>query len=133
MRIYRLRSEHAPTGLFEKLDALDAIAVRSGAIGSLEEANLAHYLAKKAIRMKECIARSLRFEFLLWLSGRTDIKNAMKATAPGCGGEYFLFVFSDAGQDALCRMLDARVLPLALPREGAPLALERISLSRVKA
>lgn len=123
--------------LRRRLDGMEAVAVSTGSAKSVEEFELAHYLAKSAFAKKKNIARNIKYEFLLWLCGKTDIRSAMEAAAPEEGKEFFLAVFSEPGTrnrepDAVCRMLDAEELPLALDKLGAPLALERISLSRVK-
>lgn len=131
MRIFRLRSSLPEKELLEGLDSLDGVAVRSDAVGSLEELKLADHLAKDAFSKKENIARKMRYEFLLWLSGKTDIKSAMRGTKPD-GKEFLVVVFSDAKEDAVCRLLEAKELPLKLKKDGDPLRLERISLSRIK-
>lgn len=136
MRILRVRSALQGEGLKGALEMLDAVAVRPDAVQSVEEFSLAHHLAKRAFEKKANIARSLRVEFLLWLSGKTDIRSAVLETAPEerGGGEqdFFIVVFSDAGDARACTELSAKVRPLGLKKDGEPLALERISLSRVK-
>lgn len=127
MRIFRLRSSLPEKELHERLDSLDAVAVSS--IGSQEEARLAHYLAKSAFSKKKNIARQIRYEFLLWLSGKTDIKSAMKSTKPD-GKQFFVIVFSDSKD--IAKKLDAKELALGLKKKGEALDLERISLSRIR-
>lgn len=130
MRIFRVRSAVSREALHSALDRLDAVAVRRGAVGSLEEAELAEHLARAAFERKTNISRQLRYEFLLWLSGKTDIKSAMAETKPD-GDEFFVVLFSDAVPDGEVRGdMEAKLLPLALKRRAEPLALERISLSR---
>ncbi len=136
MRILRVSCPMKPDALKAALEILDAVAVRPGLAQSAMEFELAHHLAKSAFAKKTNIARSMRVEFLLWLSGKTDIRSAILETVPRERGngetEFFVAVFSDADGDAVCRKLDAKRLPLSLGKEGEPLALERISLSRVK-
>jgi len=131
MRILRLRSELSPEETRPILDKMDAIAVRIGSAGALEEMELAAHLARSAFTKKTNIARSLRYEFLLWLCGKNDIRSAMEISAPKDGEEFFAVVFSETKRDAACRMLSAKESPLALKKEADPLSLERISLSRI--
>ena len=138
MRIFRLKRGLDAKSLHHELDKIDAIALRCSAASSVEEFELARHLAETSFKNKKNIARSMRYEFLLWLSGKTDIKSAMKASEPD-GKEFFVVVFSDAKPetgnripDTVCRMLSAEMLPLCLKKEADPLALERISLSRIK-
>ncbi|MFH0885341.1 MAG: hypothetical protein V1861_06545 [Candidatus Micrarchaeota archaeon] len=133
MRVLRLRCDVKPDALRLALDSLDAVAVRPGLAESMEEFELAHHLAKASFEKKRNIARNMRIEFLLWLSGKTDIRSAILEATPRSGdGEFFVAVFSDTDIEAVCRKLEAKKLPLSLRNEGEPLALERISLSRVK-
>ncbi|MFH0737296.1 MAG: hypothetical protein V1827_01450 [Candidatus Micrarchaeota archaeon] len=130
MRILRIQSGLGLTELMRKLDGLDAVALREGIASSKEEFELADHLAKSAFSKKTNIARQLRYEFLLWISGKTDIKSAMAETSPE-KNEFFVVVFSDAKPDAVCRMLEAKELPLRLNKNAEALAIERISLSRI--
>jgi len=136
MRILRVSCPMKPDALKAALEMLDAAAVRPGLAQSTMEFELAHHLAKSAFAKKTNIARSMRTEFLLWLSGKTDIRSAILETVPretgGKGGGFFVAVFSDADDETVCRKLGAKMLSPALRKEGEPLALERISLSRVK-
>lgn len=128
MRVLRLRTG---MDIYKRLDAFDAVAVRTDAVESLEEMELAFHLAKKSFERKKNIAKKRKYEFLLWLAGKTDITSAMKATAP-FGGEILLVVFSDGNEREILELLDAEKRPLSLKKKAEPLALEMISLSRVK-
>lgn len=108
-------------GLDEELDGLDAVAVKESAVESMEELELAYHLARKTFAGKKNIARKFKYEFLLWLSGTRDIKNAMKKTAPEEGKPFLLIVFS--GQ--------IRGEKPALKKTADALRLEKISLSRI--
>lgn len=129
MRVYRLRSSITEKELLERLDGLDGVAIRCDAVSSVEEVELAYHLAKDSSSKKKNIARRMRYEFLLWISGKTDIKSAMKSTKPD-GKEFLVIVFSDA-KDVAAK-LDAKELALGLEKNGDPLRLERISLSRIR-
>ncbi|MCI0503133.1 hypothetical protein L0Y65_00305 [Candidatus Micrarchaeota archaeon] len=131
MRILRLKTALGPDALRKALDDLDAVAIRPGVAESVTEFELASHLAKGSFEKKTNIARKLRYEFLLWLSGKTDIKSAMKETWPGdMKGGFIIAVFSDGDSESTLRILNARELPLGLKKTGEQLALERISLSR---
>jgi tRNA threonylcarbamoyladenosine modification (KEOPS) complex Cgi121 subunit len=132
MMILRLRSVLEPKKLCGGLENMDAIAVRSDIAEAAEEIELAHHLAKRAFGKGKNIAKKMKYEFLLWLAGKTDIRSAMEATAPREGEDFLLVVFSDSKTDAVCRILAAEKMPLGLKKEADPLRLERISLSRIR-
>lgn len=117
----RLRAEE----LQRHLEDIDGVAVRPELVKSIEELELSNHLAKKAFQNRKNIARKFKYEFLLWLSGTRDIKNAIKKTAPG--GEFLLILFSDYD----ISKLKAKEKKLNLKKTADPLALERISLSRI--
>ena len=97
----------------------DRIAIGRQCVNSLEELELALHLAESAFKKNKNIAKSLRFEFLLFLAGTRDIRSAMKKTAPG--KKHLLVIFSDEGVGD----------GVDLRKKAEPLSLERISLSRV--
>ncbi len=129
MQIHRIRAGLHGKELHLALERMDAVAVSPAAAGSVEEIRLAGHLADAAFGKKTNIARKPRYEFLLWLSGKRDIKSAMAATAPQ-GGEMIVIVFG--GVEGAARALAGSELPLGLAERGEPLALERISLSRIR-
>lgn len=108
------------------LDEADGIAIRPDCVKSQEEIELAHHLAWKAIESGKNIARKMKYEFLLFVSGTRDIRNAIKKTKVDEGEEFLLVLFSGdvpAGME---------MLKLSLRKDAMPLDLERISLSRIK-
>ena len=129
MRIFIVETEMAGKTLHAALDKLDAIAVKDGR--TLEEFELADHLAKRAFENRTNIARSYRYEFLLWLSGKRDIKSAMKETEPS-ELRFIVAVFSDSDEKEVLSALNSEMMKKNLPRKAEPLALEKISLSRVK-
>ncbi len=129
MDVMLVRSPLAFPEAGKKLDRLDAVALDPSAVSSMEEIELAAYLASRSFERKANISRQMRYEFLLWLSGKRDIKSAMEATAPR-GHEFILVIFSEKADIG---GLEAVRLPFDIRKKGEPLALERISLSRVKA
>jgi len=99
----------------------NGVMVRKDAVESVKEIELAYHLAESAFRNRKNIAKKKEFEFLLWLSGTRDIKNAIKKTAPEKGEECLLIDFSDK----------AKGERIGLRKKADPLRLERISLSRI--
>ena len=95
MQIHRITTGLRGRELHARLDGLDAVAISPQAVRSREEIMLARHLAEAAFGKKANIAKKLRYEFLLWLSGRRDIKSAMEATSPE-GGEMIVVVFGGA-------------------------------------
>ena len=73
-------------------DELDAVAVSLDTARSIEEIELAHHLAKDSFGNGTNIAKKLKYEFLLWLSGTRDIKNAFKKTAPREGKDSIIII-----------------------------------------
>ena len=109
-----------------------AVAIRAGMVGSLEELELAYYLAERSFAEKTNIAKKMELEFLLWLAGKTDIRSAIGATAPEAG-DALVVVFSERGAGGLMKRLEALGAKEAkLKKTAEPLALEKISLSRIK-
>ncbi|MBU0533077.1 hypothetical protein KKB44_06310 [Candidatus Micrarchaeota archaeon] len=104
-----------------EIEKFDAVIIRRDAVESMEEIELAYYLAKKAFENKQNIAKQFKYEFLLWLSGTRDIKNALKKTVPK--DECLLILFSGSkpkeGKE------------IQLKKTGDPLRLEAIALSRI--
>ncbi|MBN1170359.1 hypothetical protein JXA56_05010 [Candidatus Micrarchaeota archaeon] len=84
---------------------------------SLDELKLAYHLAENAFKQGKNIAKKMKLEFLLWLCGTRDIKNALKKSK----GDHLL-------------ILDGPEIIENEPgfRENAdPERLEKISLSRI--
>ncbi len=134
MLVMRVRSALEGEALREALDSIGAAALRPDAAPSVQEIRLAHHLAERALAKKTNVARSLRMEFLLWLTGRTDIRSAASASFPD-GQDFLVVVLPERGAAPrpaeVCSRLTAKELPLGLSEEAEPLALERISLSRI--
>lgn len=127
MRVFRVESGLSMERLYEALDKLDAVALRPDAVESLEEVELAFHLAKKAFENKKNIAKKLKYEFLLWLSGTRDISSAIKRTSPK-GKEFLLAVFSER-KKLPAELKEKR---MGLSKRGKSLRLEMISLSRIR-
>jgi len=89
----------------------------------MAEVRLAYALAKKSFEKGKNIAKKFSFEFLLWLTGKTDIDSALNAAAPK-NEDCLVVVFG--------RKKPAGAKKARLKQKAEPLALEKISLSRVR-
>ncbi len=133
MKFFRLHSELDPKSLCMALDELDAIAISKDFVRSCEEIELANYLAERTFKSKKNNAKHKRYEFLLWLAGKTDIKSAMNLTTPANGEkEFILVIFSNASEKEIISKTKSSIVKLNLEKTANPLEIERISLSRIK-
>lgn len=114
MKVYLFSGN--PEEIPENAVLLDPEKVKSG-----EELELAHYLAKKSFKNKSNIAKKFKYEFLLWLSGKTDISSAIRYSKTS-RKEKLLVVFNG----------ELNLKSAKLKKTADPLDLERISLSRIK-
>ncbi len=96
----------------------DCVFLKKEVISSQEEIELAYYLAKKSFSNNP-ISKQFKYEFLLWVTGKRDIESALKLTDSKEQGYVVSF-------NRLLQLEEAR-----LPKEAGPLAIERISLSRI--
>lgn len=108
----------------EKKVPEEALAISMTTAKSKEEIELANLLAERAFMNGTNIANKFKYEFLLWLTGKTDIKSALHFSAPAAGSECLVVLFKDP-------QLQDTVLA-KLRKTAEPLDIERISLSRVK-
>jgi len=99
----------------------DAVLLNPEKINSTEELELAYFLAEKSFRNKKNIAKKFRYEFLLWLSGKTDISSAIK-----------YFQTSEKRKILVLFKGKMKLKPAKLEKRAEPLDIERISLSRIK-
>ncbi len=130
MRVLEIRGGEALALL---KDADGAVAIRAGMVETLDELELAYYLAERSFETKTNVAKKLKYEFLLWLAGKTDIRSAIEAAAPKAGGDVLVAVFPGRGAGGLVKKLVALGAGVAkLKKAAEPLALERISLSRLR-
>ena len=109
MKVYRVRKSDS-----------EGLQINPERVHSMEELELAYLLAKEAFRKKKNIAKKFRYEFLLWLSGKTNIKSAIKWAEPS--KEALLVLFEGS----------RKLKPAKLEKRAEPLEIERISLSRIK-
>ncbi len=117
--------------IMKRSGPLDALALEPSCVHSMEELELAQHLAKRCHERKTNLANKFKYEFLLWLTGKTDIKSAMAKIAPKDSNELLIVAFGEDGERVL-KALDAKENKKSLPRRGDPLRLEDMSLSRIR-
>ncbi len=124
------RSRLPAADIIARSGPLGALALAPSCAQSIEELELAQHLARRCSGRKACIANRFKYEFLLWLTGKTDIKSAIAKSAPK-GGELLVVSFGE-GKRKILEALDAEEVRKPLQRRGDPLRLEAISLSRIR-
>jgi len=122
MKIFRISA-----GSVKELE--DALLLNPDIVKSSEELELAKKLADDSFSKKN-IAKKFKYEFLLWLTGKTDIKSAMKSSYPENPKNMLLVVFKGS-PEKIIKTLKAAKKPLKLKKNAEPLDIERISLSRI--
>ncbi|MEK6982335.1 MAG: KEOPS complex subunit Cgi121 [Candidatus Micrarchaeota archaeon] len=112
------------------ITSFNAVLVNIGLVHSTKEIELADYLTKKSFKEKTNIAKDSKLEFLLWLSGKKDIKSAM-ATIKPTEKEAILIIFNkEEDKDQILNKLEAKE-EVFKEKEVDQKRLERISLSRI--
>ena len=99
----------------------DAVLISREKVKSSEELELAYLLAEKSFRNKKNIAKKFKYEFLLWLSGKTDINSAIK-----------YFKSEKKGKILILFKGQMKLRSAKLEKTADALDIERISLSRIK-
>ena len=112
----------------KQIETMDAVVVDVSEVSSLQQVKLAEHLAKKAFAAKKNIAKKLKYEFLLLLSGKNDLASAFKQLNPK-GNKFFVIIFSGK-KETVMRALGACEIKLGLENNADQLVLESISLSR---
>lgn len=128
MIIAKIKTSMILEELIEKMEAIDGVLVNPEKIRSLEEIKLAEYLTEKAFKTKRNIVKKTKYEFLLWLTGKTDLKSAFKEINPN-KKKMILIIFSGNKKEVL-KKLNAQEIKLSLNKNATALNLERITLSR---
>lgn len=117
------------------------VLLNPGKVGSLEELELAHALAKKSLDKGTAISKNLEIEFVLWLAGKNDIRRAFEEIGFGAGKEFIAVAFG-IGKKELVAELELKEKKLGLKKvrptarymgrraKAGWEAVERISLSR---
>jgi tRNA threonylcarbamoyladenosine modification (KEOPS) complex Cgi121 subunit len=99
-------------------------------VESVEGLELAHTLAKKSIAEGTAISKNMEIEFVLWLSGKKDIRRAFEEVGYTAGKEFVAVSFG-MGKKELVAELELKEKKLGLEKEAGWEAVERISLGRV--
>ena len=129
MQIFYIPKDFSdPELIIRFLNDENALVLKTNAFNSEEEAQLAYFLAKKSFNDKSNIAKKFKYEFLLFLTGKIDIKSAANSS----------LIQSNLSKDAILIAFDEKAsIPKhlkkhKLQKNANPLDLERISLSRIK-
>jgi tRNA threonylcarbamoyladenosine modification (KEOPS) complex Cgi121 subunit len=117
--------------LKDRAARLDALVLDPNAARSQEALRLALHLAESASAEKKAISRKPKYEFLLWLTGKTDIRSALEISSPKDAKDLLIISFGEK-KSSLLKTLEARERKKALKIEGDALELEGISLSRIR-
>jgi len=129
MLIVRGESKLAAEELLRRAMRKKVILLDSGKIKTVEELELAHELAKKSLEEGTAISKNLGIEFVLWLSGKKDIRRAFEEVGWKTGE--FTAVSFGVGKKELVAELELKEKRLGLKKEAGWEAVERISLSRI--
>ena len=116
-------------GALEKLGKKPVLLLDASKVRSEEELLLAGRLSKKAIEERRAISKSRTVEFLLWLSGKTDIRSAFSsfgAKSP----KHMLIVSFGPTKKELTSLLQLKPGKKKLKKDAAAERIEEISLSR---
>jgi len=105
------------------------LLLNPGKVGSLGELELAHALAKKSLADGTAISKNMEIEFVLWLSGKKDIRRAFEEAGFNAGKEFIAVAFG-MGKKELIAELEMKEKKFGLKKEAGWEAVERISLSR---
>ena len=129
MLFFAASSKRKPRELLPLMEGMEVLLLSPKKVRSEEELLLAHALAKKAIKEKRAISRTLPVEFLLWLSGKRDIRRAFAEY--GAKSTDLLAVSFGEKKKTLLNRLHLKEKKLKLKKEADAKAIERISLSRI--
>ena len=131
MMVLFAKSRLGAEELMTRTRGLDALVLDPSITESNEELELSFHLAKKSLLKKSSLAKKLKYEFLLWLTGKTDIKSALKKSAPKNADDLLIVLFSGKEEHVL-KTLGAKEKRKSLKKEADALRLEEISLSRIR-
>ncbi len=131
MIAFAARSPLPVPELLRRSEPLDALVLDPSCAQSAEELELARHLAERSFGKKGGIASKFRYEFLLWLTGKTDIRSAMTKSRPK-DNEKILIVSFEKNCPRVLKSLEAEETGTVLAPRASPLRLEEISLSRIR-
>jgi len=130
MLIVRGESRLAADELLQRAMEKRVLLLNPEKVGSLEELEMAHELAKKSLGKGTAISKNLEIEFVLWLAGKKDIRRAFEEIGFKDGKEVIAVAFG-IGKKELIAELELKEKKLGLKTEAGWEAVERISLSRI--
>lgn len=130
MEVSAIKTTLAGKALQDALVGLDAVVLDRSVVKSVEEIMLASHLAEKSFADKSNIANKMKYEFLLFLCGKTNLKSAFGQASPK-SEDMLLIVFSGS-RNEIIKKLGATEKDPELKERGEPLDLERISCSRIR-
>jgi tRNA threonylcarbamoyladenosine modification (KEOPS) complex Cgi121 subunit len=116
--------------LLPLLKGAEVLLLSPKKVRSEEELLLAHALAKKAIRERRAISKSLPVESLLWLSGKRDIRRAFAEYGAKKSSNLLVVSFGEQKKKLIGR-LGLKEKKLRLRKNADAEDIERISLSRI--
>ncbi len=98
----------------------NSVLIRNDLVKSVEEVKIAYYLTERSFERGRNLAKKKKLEFLLWLTGSTDIESAVKRSKPqGIG----LVIILDGPEISENKS--------GLDNTADPLDIEKITLSRI--
>ncbi|MFA5412491.1 MAG: KEOPS complex subunit Cgi121 [Candidatus Micrarchaeia archaeon] len=130
MLVVRGESRLGAEELLRRAKGKRVVLLDAGKIDSVEELELAHALAKKSLGDGTAISKNLGIEFVLWLSGKKDIRRAFEEIGYRKGKDLIAVSFG-MGKKELIAELEMKEKKLGLEKEAGWEAVERISLGRV--
>src|SRR3989338_1840783 len=98
-------------------DGFDALLINPPVINSWQELQLSEFLAKKSFADGNNIADKFKYEFLLWLTGKRDIKSSMIVSEPKEKTAFLIFFRSKEKND-LIKFLSAKEIAFNLKKEA---------------
>ncbi|MBI5051162.1 hypothetical protein HZC08_00215 [Candidatus Micrarchaeota archaeon] len=130
MFIARISSELPSNELLALAKENPSLLLNPNKIDSIQCIKLSEYLTINSFKNKTNIAKSFELEFLLWLSGKMDIRRAFELLS-FTSNRSILIISSRGNKKSLLKLLNAKELKLNLNETSGPLLLEAISLSRI--
>ena len=113
------------------LENEEAVVISSSIIELEFQIKLADYLSKSSFELKTNIANKFKYEFLLWLTGKRDIKSAMAVSLPKGSDELFIVIFEDKSAKKILSTISAKPEKSILKKHFDSIRLDNISTSRV--
>lgn len=130
MLVVRGESRLPAEELLRRAKGTGVLLLNPRMVESVEELELAHALAKKSIGEGTAISKNMEIEFVLWLSGKKDIRRAFEEIGFNAGKEFIAVSFGMEKKELIVE-LEMKEKKLGLEKKAGWEAVERISLSRI--